>query len=52
MLTLADIKPSIISVATFFAIWLLVANLSYMLFVVKFQVPGLTDLVKRATGAA
>lgn len=52
MLSLADIKPSIISVATFFFMWLLVANLGYYFFVGKFQVPGLTDLVKRATGAA
>lgn len=52
MLTLADIKPSLISVLTFAGMYLIVANLLYMLFVVKFQVPGLTDLVKRATGAA
>lgn len=51
MLTLADIKPSLISVVTFFFMWLLVANLAYVLFVNKFHVPGLTDLVARATGA-
>ena len=52
MLTLADIKPSLVSVVTFFFLWLLVANLSYIIFVHKLQVPGLTDLVKRAVGAA
>lgn len=51
MLTLADIKPSLVSVATFFFLWLLVANLAYIIFVHKLNVPGLTDLVKRAVGA-
>lgn len=51
MLTLADIKPSLISVVTFAAMYLLVSNLLYIIFVTKVQVPGLTDLVKRSTGA-
>lgn len=49
---LAAPMPSLLTIVTFFFMWLLVANLSYIIFVHKLQVPGLTDLVKRATGAA
>lgn len=46
--TLADIKPSILSLVTFFFMWVLVSNLGKYLFVKTFQVPGLTPLVANA----